>query len=168
MVSVHSLRSHCVCCQGMKSAEFQSLINIILMNMQRLSLIDIVCGCSKSPLIAQVLSSGFMSLCGSEFNAAELSIHFLHTQRTSYMKPNCGHAIFSCLIPFSSSSYAGEHMESDWEGKGGTFEVNDNGVLERVGFHHNVVIPLTLLIYLAHKLQNGWKFHPASVLCLWQ
>lgn len=59
-------------------------------------------------------------------------------------------------------------MESDWEGKGGTFEVNDNGVLERVGFHQNVVIPLTLLIYLAHKLQNGWKFHPAAVLCLWQ
>lgn len=145
LVSMHSLRSCCVCCHGLKSAEFQSLISIILMNMQRPSLIGIVCGCSDSPLIAQVLSSGFMSLRGSKFNAPELSIHFLHTQGTNYMKPSYGRAIFSCLIPFSSSSYAGEHMESDWKGKGGTFEVNDSGVLERVGFRHNVIDTINII-----------------------
>jgi len=62
-----------------------------------------------------------------------------------------------------------EHMESDWTGKWGTFEVNDNGVLKEGGFYLiMLLITLTLLIYLAHKLQSGWRIHPAAVLCLWQ
>lgn len=52
-----------------------------------------------------------------------------------------------CPIPFSSSSYAGELMESDWKGKGGTFKVNDNRILEKFGFHHNVIDAINI-IYL--------------------
>lgn len=48
-------------------------------------------------------------------------------------------------------------MESDSTGKWETFEVNDNEVLKKGGFHLiMLLIALTLLIYLAHKLQNGW------------
>lgn len=61
------------------------------------------------------------------------------------MKPSHGHAIFSCSIPFSSSSYAGQHMESDWKGKGGTFEVNDNRILEKFGFCRNVIDPIYII-----------------------
>ena len=107
-------------------------------------------------------------VCGSEVNAAELSLHLVHTQAANYMRPKHDHAIFSCLIPFRSSSYAGEHMESDWTGKWGTFEVS-NRVLKKGGFHLIMLLmTVTLLIYLAHKLQNGWRIHPAAVLCLWQ
>lgn len=60
-------------------------------------------------------------------------------------------------------------MESDWTGKWGTAEVNDNGFLKGGGFHLiMLLITLTLLIYLAYKLQNGWRIHLAAVLCLWQ
>lgn len=60
-------------------------------------------------------------------------------------------------------------MESDWTDKWGTFEVNDNGLLKEGGFHLvMLLITLALLIYLAHKLQNGWRIHPAAGLCLWQ
>lgn len=60
-------------------------------------------------------------------------------------------------------------MESDWTGKWGTFEVNDNAILKEGGFHLIMLfITLTLVIYLAPKLQNGWRIHPAAVLCLWQ
>lgn len=85
------------------------------------------------------------------------------------MKPKDDHATFSCLTPFRSSSYAGRHMEPDWTGKWGTCEVNDKGVLrEDVSHLIMLLITLMLLIYLAHKLQNGWRIHLAAVLCLWQ
>lgn len=36
-------------------------------------------------------------------------------------------------------------MESDWKGKGGTFKVNDNRILEKFGFHHNVIDAINII-----------------------
>lgn len=43
------------------------------------------------------------------------------------------------------SHLAAGHVESDWKGKQGTSDVYDNRILEKCGFHHNVIDTVNII-----------------------
>lgn len=53
-------------------------------------------------------------------------------------------------------------MESAWKGRGGTFEVNDNRILEKFGFHHNVIDTINIINLFSTQIAKWMEVSSSS------